>query len=294
MNKSSQLLVALLFIFFLLASASLAVSTVSAKVTGSISGKVTDEMDEAVDGALVEAFTCEEETLVGAAFSNSQGEYLFKSIADGCYLLRFHREGYESSWHGAPQIKMRAIQIIVAGKQILGIDVPLSSAGAVISGQVKDENGQPLSGAWVTAFRSDENGYSISDARTDKKGVFFIDVYPSSYGMIFGGRGYVSTIYGGDLRDPLKVDAVEGEIITVVDAVLAVGGQIRGQVTDDRGQGLEGIDVAVQIERRVALDAGAEGAKSDSRLAAQLRGAAGQFFDRGTKHLIALHAQVPG
>jgi hypothetical protein len=51
----------------------------------------------------------------------------------------------------------------------------------VISGLVKTENGQPLSGAWVTAFRSDENGYSISDAQSDEKGVFFIDVYPGSY-----------------------------------------------------------------------------------------------------------------
>jgi hypothetical protein len=109
--------------------------------------------------------------------TNDNGEYVLAPINNGCYRLRFDKDGYESSWYGEPPLKDSAIEVIVAGEKVTEIDAPISSAGSLITGRVKGEDGKPLAGAWVTAFQIEGEDGSISDARTDEKGFFSIGVY---------------------------------------------------------------------------------------------------------------------
>jgi len=214
------------------------------KPTGAIAGTVTDESGIPIAGATAQAFACSDETPSGSADTDKHGEYLMP-VADGCYHVRFTGERYESSWHGTQEVKDSATDVKVRGEKVQGIDSKLSEAGAVISGTIKNTEGKPLTGAWVTAFRNgpgDDEG-SISDGRSDEKGAFSVRVSPGSYMVIFARKGYVMQIHGKSLEDPSMVEAAEGKTVRGIDATLSKGGRITGNVTDEAGKALPGIMV---------------------------------------------------
>ena len=213
------------------------------KPAGSIAGRIADKSGSPIAGARAEAFSCADETPSGSAATDNTGEYIIGPIKNGCYKVRFDREGHESSWHGIPPLKEAAVEVNVTGDKAKGIDGALSPAGSVITGKVTSEDGKPLSGAWVTAFRKDEDGGSISDGRTDEKGAFSVDVYPGNYFVIFARQAYVTRIHGKSLEEPAMVVALEGKTVSGIDAALSKGGRITGKVTDESGKGLHGIHV---------------------------------------------------
>lgn len=226
------------------------------ETAGSISGRVTDNSEEVetpVAGARVEAFSCADETPAGTAMTNDNGEYVLAPISNGCYRLRFAKDGYESSWYGEPPLKDSAIEVIVAGEKVTEIDVPISVAGSLITGRVKGEDGKPLAGAWVTAFQLEGMEGSISDARTDEKGIFSIGVYPGSYFLIFARSGYVTRLHGKSLEDPTAVEATAGGKTGGIEAVLSKGGRITGTLTDAGGKALHGIYVLANAVDRAML-----------------------------------------
>lgn len=227
----------------------------SPKPAGSIAGRVTDESGNSIAGATAEAFSCSDETPSGSAVSDKNGEYVIGSVGDGCYHVRFDGDGYESSWHGTPQLKDTATDVNVSGDRVRGIDSQLSSAGSVITGMVKTKDGKPLPGAWVMAFRrgGESDDGSISDGRTDEKGAFSVRVYPGSYFVIFTRKGYVMQIHGKSPEEPSMVEAAEGKTVRGINAALAKGGRITGNVTDEGGKALQGIYVVTYSSEKTTL-----------------------------------------
>lgn len=222
----------------------------SAFPRGAISGSVIErESGQGASDALVEIFSCGDETPSGNTATDPSGAYRIESVERGCYLLRVSRNGYESSWYGSPPFKESAIGITVGNDPVTGIDVPISLAGALIHGRVKDENGQPLAGVWATAVSLKGPGEnSISDGRTDDQGRYTIQVAPGKIVMVFVRPGYVAQIYGGFRPAPKPIDLAGGNTLTGIDMTLVRGGKISGRVTDEQGHALAGIRVTVQGE----------------------------------------------
>lgn len=254
-----QSTIVFLSLISLLAGTGLAVAAAD-KSGGSISGNITIDTGGVVSGARVEAFACETMTSIGSALTDVKGNYRIEPLRDGCYFVRTHRAGFESSWHGRHPATQETIPIIIAGRDVTGIDIPLSVSGSIISGQVKDEKGQPLTDTWVTAIRIDEEGYSISDAKSDDKGFYSLEIFPGPCIVYFKQRDYVASVYGGSFRDPTRVTAPDGDVVGPIDAVLARGGRVTGLVTDEKGQGIPGINVRVNLENiPVATRSGLDG-----------------------------------
>ncbi len=220
---------------------------------GTISGQVTVDSGRPLAAARIEAFSCDEHAPVGTTSSDAKGNYLLGPLADGCYLLRFSADAYESTWYGYPPVKDSATRLDVSGEAVEGIDGVLSAAGSAIRGQIKTASGQPLAGAWVTAFMQTEEFNVFSDARTDKNGQYSVNVSPGSYYLIFSASGYITRLHGQSLQQPETVAAPAEAATEGVDATLFPGGEITGQVVGTNGRGIDQIQVVAIAEGQKAL-----------------------------------------
>ncbi|QXE92947.1 carboxypeptidase regulatory-like domain-containing protein [Geomonas subterranea] len=238
MIKLLKLAVAVLFFLLHVAGAHPAPAAQQAsppKATGAIAGRVTDEGGNPIYGADAEAYPCAaDDTLAGSAVTDRLGEYQIKGLAGGCYRVRFSGNDLESSWHGGKQLKDDCSEVTVGGDKVQGIDGKLSEAGAVVTGRVTSTEGAPLSGAWVTVIQNSgtEQGPSVSDGRSDEKGVFSVRILPGKCIVLFSRKGYVTTLHGKSATEPAVVDTAKGKTAAGINGVLAKGGRITGTLTD--------------------------------------------------------------
>jgi protocatechuate 3,4-dioxygenase beta subunit len=125
--------------------------------TGRISGRVTAEGTNApISGARVMIFAMGRPTTPSAApmmrlpqaTTDQDGRFVFSTVAPGEYRIDVQKTGYASGFEPMTRPKTYA----VAAGQPLDVSIVLQK-GAVISGKVLDQKGDPLTDARVMALR---------------------------------------------------------------------------------------------------------------------------------------------
>jgi 5-hydroxyisourate hydrolase-like protein (transthyretin family) len=219
--------------------------------TGSISGQVTDEGGIPLANILVEALRYEADfdTWLWAkdALTEADGSYLIARLEAGRYRLRFtatSNQNYAPEWYDDVTEWDEATELLISQSQAIGdIDAALAVGGS-ISGQVTDEQGNPLSGIWINTLPLDYvaelstqiPSYSTS---TDTQGYYSLTGLPSgTFQLIFFSDG--NGIYAHEWYDDApfrsqseQITVIAGQDTANIDAALAVGGRISGTVTDD-------------------------------------------------------------
>lgn len=203
--------------------------------SGSISGAVTAPGGAPLANVQVIAYT-----LYGdrASYSstNASGFYEVGSLIAGQYLLEFQpsSDGWAFEWYAdQPGPSTAAPVAVSAGADTPGINAELA-LGARFSGQVSGAGGGPLQYADVNVY--DASGRQVAGASTDAAGSYTTSpgLAAGSYRISFGDTGgFLGEFYSD------KAALAEADALTVsppstldgVDAVLARGGAISGQVT---------------------------------------------------------------
>ena len=174
---------------------------------------------------------------------DASGLYTFTMLASGVYYVQFNPYGdseqyLEEYYDDQPDLLSADPVTVTAPAVVSGIDASLA-LGAVITGRVTgSDNPQGLPDVSVNVY--DCYGFYAGSAMTDTAGYYTttglipggyrIGFAPSSWG---DSREYLREFYNdkSDLDDANLVTVANGETKTGIDAVLARGGQITGQVT---------------------------------------------------------------
>ena len=176
----------------------------------------------------------------GTASTDANGAYTVSGLEPGTYTVRFATEvtgtGLISEyWDGARTREAAQRIVTVGGETIPDINATLGQ-GATIAGRVtRESDGAPLSGVSVSLAPS-AFGITSASVTTDADGVYRAEgLEPASYIVKFSASDplladeYWDGAY--DEQSATLVSAVAGQPSLGIDASLAPGGIISGQVT---------------------------------------------------------------
>ena len=211
-------------------------------LSGIISGRVTSEDGQPIEGVLVMAFEAGGSPGTSGFFAvtDSNGEYrIANNLETGKYSVTLlYPKGYVWSFQDTVEVD------VVAGQETGGVDFSLMKSGK-ISGVVVYSDDSPAGEVYVMATSTDGKyfGYAI----TDVDGTFTIDsgLGPGTY-MVMAMSG---TGYGQPSAQPLQVTLSKGGEVTGLRIVIGPGtpkASIEGTVTDKSGRPLAGATVSAQ------------------------------------------------
>lgn len=119
-------------------------------------------------------------TVSQTAITDDAGRFALTNLPAGRYLLSAHKPGFVAYSHGATRPNRPGTAIVLAeGQRMTGLALRLSR-GAVITGQLADQNGDPLPGVTVSAMRhvfanaGQRQLVPQGSGQTDDRGVFRI------------------------------------------------------------------------------------------------------------------------
>lgn len=145
-----------------------------------IAGEVMDNQTppRAVKGAIINLYQVDElghETLIAVTYSNEFGQFTFRDLQKGNYIIRISGLGYIPV---AISVTISADSTIAKVMATLNVD-PQASKGT-ISGVITDNNNVPIPDADVVLYRVEADGSltPIAVTRTNDEGVYLFTKVP--------------------------------------------------------------------------------------------------------------------
>jgi 5-hydroxyisourate hydrolase-like protein (transthyretin family) len=229
---------------------------------GTISGRVTDEEGNPLGGIFVDVLEVTDDgppfDSPGGTQTAADGTYRFPFAPAGSYVVGFtDLDGtYVNEYYDDHLSIFEADPVTVtAGGTTAAIDAELALGGH-LSGTVTDSEGHGLGGIEIQLAREvgpdewfgfgEEYGY-----HTEDDGTYQLDGLPAGtwrVGFADQEGDYLSEYYDDvtDFGEATEVDVVAGEETAGIDAELADAAHVTGTVTDEDGNPLEGIFVALR------------------------------------------------
>ncbi len=223
-------------------------------VKGTIMGSVREAVwAKPIPNIDVCAYDIEQEELFGeCTTSNSAGWYELRGLSAGQYVVEFSSPGpgleYATQYYDKKPNPLYAEPVAVTeGKFISGIEGSLEKAGDASGRVTNTATGKPLQGIDVCYYARTE--YLVGCILTNATGEYSTPpVASGEYRVLFAspfesGLNYAAQFYGGvaSINDSPYVTIQAGKLTTGVDAQMAAGGSITGEVTDaSSGKRLEG------------------------------------------------------
>ncbi|WP_194409275.1 carboxypeptidase regulatory-like domain-containing protein [Microbacterium cremeum] len=245
-------------------------TTADAQLTvgASISGVITTESGEPVSNATVWVGRITPDGLAPAmgAGSAPDGTYSLAGLAPGQYKVRFETSWATPSvvsewWDGAATEEQATVLTLESGSVATDVNARLS-AGATISGVVRDGGGSPMSGVEFAVH--DASGDWVQNGSTGMDGSYTARGLDSgAYRLSFTewlGDGSVLREWWNNAADFASADDVivgAGEVRSDVDITLSVddgsvletySAVLSGVVTDTLGNPLPDVEVSVEGE----------------------------------------------
>jgi hypothetical protein len=176
-------------------------------VDGSSGRPIAGAIVTLVGGALIPGSTLPVSLSGGPrAITNAGGQFVFRKLAKGAYILQTTRAGYADGAYGRRRPEGSMVSLLVDDGQRVGdVVIPMWKYGA-ISGNVVDEAGEPLIGVQVRAFqrRMMAGRRRILEgptAQTDDRGFYRIaNLIPGEYLIAFVWREASVPMSVWDLR----------------------------------------------------------------------------------------------
>ncbi|MFP4440027.1 MAG: carboxypeptidase regulatory-like domain-containing protein [Chloroflexaceae bacterium] len=256
-RPSPTLLLASLFILLALCLAATPPPTRAA--TGSISGTVTDENNNPLEGIEVqiyfEAFWGYTELFEATATTDAQGQYTVGNLDSGTYRVEFSdpNQVYAIQFYSnKPDLYLSDDISVTEGQDTPDIDAQMALA-ASISGNVGNTAGTAIEGVRVGVYRDYGSGWGYLidfETTTDAGGNYSVEGLPAGiYRLGFEDLNgtYLSEFYNNaaDVESATDVNVTAGQDTPNIDVQLAVGGSISGIVTDPDGNVLSNVEVTV-------------------------------------------------
>ncbi|MEM9292525.1 MAG: carboxypeptidase-like regulatory domain-containing protein [Acidobacteriota bacterium] len=216
---------------------------------GEISGTVTDDAGQPVEGIEVSVFDSSLTLEPRSATTDASGSYSIDLLYPDTYYLRFTDPTAmlpEEFFDDAPSLEL-ATPVVVADSAISGIDAVLDGpgsgpGGAAFAGVVTDaDSGAPISGVRVSCQAVEDIAFPSCFAITDTSGAFQLggNLPAASYTLRFSmPDGSYGTRYYDDadfFDQATPVSGVPGQALSGLDSTLEPAGAISGTVTDPFG-----------------------------------------------------------
>ena len=216
------------------------------KNTGQISGKVTDEIGNALKDVHTKIYD-QEKNHVKSAWTDSAGNFVSDCLNEGTYKIFFEVDqagNYLSEWYSDKDSFDTADSVsVTAGGKKKGIDAVITDGGG-IKGKVTDSSGTGIpdvggmtysaAGNYVSGWDTDTNG--DFEIQYLKKGDYKLCFYPA-----YAPGNHAIEWY--DDKDSLEeadsISVKKGRITSGIEAVLESGGNIAGQVKNSAGAGID-------------------------------------------------------
>lgn len=223
--------------------------TLPSAATGLILGRVVDAGNgQPISGAIV---SLQGPPATGAprALTNARGQFVFRNLPKGGFSMNVTRPGYLDGAYGRhrPGGTTATLQLDEGGR--VGDVVLQMWRGAVISGTVVDEAGEPLVGAGMRAFRrtfiAGRRRYMPAGvAMTDDRGMYrFSSLTPGDYVVAFLSREVTVPASFDDVRNA-AANPNDKTSQAVMQSQLAIGAF---SLSPSSGDGLRIGDTARQI-----------------------------------------------
>lgn len=212
---------------------------------GGISGTVGSP-DGPVAGATVTAYvTANPFHAVVSGSTDGAGAFALGGLAPGTYGVHVDGAdvGYASLWYDAVPFAALATEVTVESAVTSSIVVTLERTVRV-AGRVTDAEGLGLGGIVVNIMRSGGHEFfaPVAQAETAPDGTYGVGGFGSgTYRVEFSG---VNGLWQS-VRYPEPVVLGAGEHRAGIDAVMALGGALRGTVRDGDGEGIDGVRVTL-------------------------------------------------
>lgn len=193
------------------------------KEGASISGRVTSDGYHGISGIWVSAWS--EAAMIGnGAMTDADGKYIIKGLDD---TATYTVDVYD------PNYAYQFIENVATGRTDVNFTL---SPGASITGTVKDDAANPISGVWVEAWSPSTGAWGggmsgeNSDFTFNTTGTYTISGLPpaNDYIVTVWPYNYASQEYS------TAVNLTQGDV-TEIDFVLSAGKYIAGTVTDANG-----------------------------------------------------------
>ncbi|MCU1360701.1 MAG: hypothetical protein JWN99_1990 [Ilumatobacteraceae bacterium] len=222
-----------------------------------LSGTITDAAGHAVPGAVVLGTRLGGGGGIASASTNSSGFYSFGVVAPGNWIVRAQSSSPPSatSFVVNAGVPTAADVTVVSAATPVTVDIQLKQPGG-LSGVVRDENGNALQGAQVTAtgVASTVVGYStpasadvLQTVVTDVNGSFAISgLAPTSFTVAArppSGRRELAPEWFDNSYTQAGASTVavtSGDVTGPLNMQLSVGGTITGRLTDAAGNPVAG------------------------------------------------------
>jgi hypothetical protein len=216
---------------------------------GSISGRVTDSTGTVgINNVNINIRDMNNNWYHGVNTDN-EGYYTVYGLPAGDYTIEFNPNNavgnYVREWYNNKNSLDSADPVTVAvGQTTTGIDAQLADAGS-ISGRVTDSSANSIANVNVKVY--DLNNNHINSCNTDSNGDYTIGCLPPGdfkvYYDTWGAGNYIPEWYNdkGAFDEADVVAVTAGQTTVNIDAQLAEGGAISGQVTNESAEGIEGI-----------------------------------------------------
>ena len=230
---------------------------------GSIAGKVlTDEGSDAIIGAEVYVMSLDNPFVGGWTQADASGDYVVDGLFAGSYIVQAVAPGFVGELYDNTVRFDEATPVVVTEPGTTrNINFSLG-VGATITGRVVDGDGNPVAGVMINAMLDTRGSGDSADfsrgfgyAVTDEDGQYIMS-------GIEGGSYLVSASYWGPWMEVIEwydnasshetatpVNAANNATTSGIDFVLEIptfDGFIRGIISDNAGNPLEGAYVSIQ------------------------------------------------
>lgn len=222
-------------------------------VAGSIAGVVADTTGAPTANAYVTVYraTSGDPQWVTSMSTDGSGAYRIDGLRPGDYKVHISAMGeLLSEWYDDAADAASATVVSVTGGATTTVDGALA-IGAVLSGIVTDDAGNPVSDVTVMAMPVDGEG-GWYGASTAADGAYRLPGLPAgSYRVKFETSMTAASVVGEwwngakSEADASVVSVTEGEVVDGISAQLAAGAELSGIVRD--GQGAPMMDVQVVL-----------------------------------------------
>jgi RHS repeat-associated protein len=259
-----------------------------------LAGKIKGTVTAAGSGAPLERirvcrYPIGEEFESFCSYTNAAGEYEMRGLLATSYKVEFSGEGgnYLTQYYrGKASLTEAEPLSVAAGETKSGIDAVLQAGGQIKGKVTSAVGGAPAAGVSVTAYTS--SGAYVTSTTTAASGEYALSrLATGHYKVDFtsGSTNLVGEYYDdkATLGAASEINVTAGSAVTGIDATLALGGEIRGKVSEaSDGAGLAYANVSILS----SSGAGVANVSADSAGNYVVRGLAEgsykvEFFDSG-------------
>jgi len=239
--------------------------------TGSIAGVVISDVDgQPVAGAIVHAFGAQNPFSYGVAETDAAGAYTLRGLRSGTYIVEAMSPNFLPEFYGDVTAFDEAVLVVVVEpEQTDGIAFSLAVGGA-ITGVVRNGDGGPVVGAYVSATQPGRFDVEVEEDRVDGR---LLPVAPGGWavtdengayrlgGLVTGAyrvqaqfstRWQFVSIWFDDATtwdQAADVAVTTGETVSAIDMTLelpVLASGVAGRVTDSNGHPVAGAFVTLQ------------------------------------------------